>query len=91
MRQALASLAGKVEQPPFIVGRTLNLQALGPEAKWAVVVQDEPESSEDGGKESAAFVDPRTGSHVGDNRLVTHDSLAAHGGITSVAFSADRL
>lgn len=75
VRQALASLAGKEEQPPFIVGRTLTLQALGPAANWAVAVQDEPELSEDGGEESAAFIDPRTGSSVNPSGLSVHDAL----------------
>jgi hypothetical protein len=90
IRQALSSLAGKEEQPPFIIGKTLTLQALGPAANWAVVAQNQPESSEDGGEEPSAFIDPRTGSSVSPSGLSVHDALkttANHVGVAHVELS----
>ena len=58
VRQALASLRGKEAAPPFIVGRTLKLKALGPEANWAIIVQEEPDEDE---VQPDTFIDPRTG------------------------------
>jgi len=59
VRQALASLNGKEEPPPFVVGRTFKLKALGPEANWAIIVEEEPEEDE---VQPDTLIDPRTGS-----------------------------
>lgn len=59
LRQALATLAGKDQTPPFVQGQTLTLKALGPGAESAVAILDSPEITDD--EKGAVLIDPRTG------------------------------
>jgi hypothetical protein len=91
VRQALASFSGKEEAPPFVIGRTLKLKALGPEANWAVVVEEEPDEDE---IQPDTLIDPRTGSEFerdrGPNVQVPLKS-AADAGVSRIQLSDGRV
>jgi hypothetical protein len=67
LRQALATLAGQGQSPPFVAGQTLTLKALGPGAAWAIATFDNPDVTD--GERDEVLIEPRTGARLDESML----------------------
>jgi MTH538 TIR-like domain (DUF1863)/WD domain, G-beta repeat len=67
LRQALATLAGQNQPPPFVQGQTLILRELGPKGEWARATLDHEEVGD-------VLLDPRTGTRLDKNVVKVPDA-----------------